>query len=168
MQGKFITVIHCLKFRKSRMRKNDKIIDELITKPELLVRVALQVIPNSPNSCWQWNSKFIYYRKANVKTPVYSYYRNRGQIVYPHVTRILFRALYGEHTHCVCHWCDNHQCVNPRHLLEGNAKLNGLDKQLPPLSNDRLTLRSVAFQKKHGKLLRNRQYLWDARLQSNP
>lgn len=55
-----------------------------------------------------------------------------GQIIYNHgqmlVHRIAYQLYYGkEPSQMVLHKCGNHDCYNPQHLYEGNAKQNSQD-----------------------------------------
>lgn len=88
--------------------------------------------PEDPGACWVWTgAKNRLSRSAREADPkretVYGHTSLRGRNMLAHrVSFILFRGdlLPG---FVVMHTCDNGLCVNPRHLVPGNASANQID-----------------------------------------
>ena len=93
---------------------------------------------DSSTGCWNWLGKSFSGRDKRPIIRKDSRLHNLYGTRYVH--QIAYIATYGEPNHCVCHTCNNVNCINPNHLYDGSHQDNMDDKEKVNMSNTKLML----------------------------
>lgn len=91
-------------------------------RQRLQSRLLSKCITNRSTGCWEWQAARHRQGYGLIKVGKESWLAHR-------ISAFLFNGFALSRDVHLCHSCDNPRCINPKHLFEGNHKINAQDRE---------------------------------------
>lgn len=84
----------------------------------------LSKIEYQSNGCWKWTGSFLASGYGQIS------YQGKNWRAHRLAYHLLREQLPADDTSYICHACNNPWCVNPEHLVRGNAYINNMHARI--------------------------------------